>query len=81
MGFPMIVGRTIDRLSILVHTAADAGDAQEKFIPFISLKSREAIVFCRERDFFLGEASYGLVLNWGRGRVESGASPVRLRQL
>ena len=59
MGFPMIVGRTIDRLSILVHTAADAGDAQEKFIPFISLKSREAIVFCETEISFLVRLAMG----------------------
>jgi len=34
---------------MLVHTAADAGDAQEKFTPFISLKIRGAIVFVRVR--------------------------------
>ena len=33
-----VLPRTIDRRSMLVHIAADAGDTQEKFTPFISLR-------------------------------------------
>lgn len=39
-----VLGCTMDRRSMLVHIAADAGETQEKLAPLFSLNSKEAMV-------------------------------------
>lgn len=56
----VIVGRTIDHRSMFVQTA---GDALEKFTPFISLKRTGAIA----REILTLFARFGEVLNFERG--------------